>query len=35
MKIHHRILAFDGKLLRETGWTSQEEHAEDDRPFLA
>ena len=35
MKIHDRILALNGRLLQETGWPSQEEHAQDDWPFLA
>ena len=35
MKIHHRILALDGRLLQETGSPSQEEHAQDDWPFNA
>ena len=35
VKIHHRILALDGRLLWKTGWPSQEEHAQDNWPFLA
>ena len=35
MKIHHRIVALDGRLLWETGWPSQVEHAQDDWSFLA
>ena len=35
VKIHYQILALDGRLVRKTGWPSQEEHAQDDWPFLA
>ena len=35
VKICHRILTLDGRVLRKTGWPSQEEHAQGDWPFLA